>query len=365
MFGSTYLVLVEPNKAEEHLVDAQKIYRDHYGKTDQNTLGARWLLGWVYIDQGRYYDAKDLLTEVLRNSRRMYGIEQQLDIKSGLALTYYYLGMYEQAESMYDEILQADQSSGGKAILSSHSLCSYRCDLARVYAAQGRYKEAERLLRKTLAAAEWEAESRWRLLYKKTMGDICRNQGLYEDANRLLVEALKKAQNTLGSEHMGTVGIMYSLAQLRTDQGNYEDANDLLDQVLAIGHRRLRDNHPAMLEFVNGLAVLRTKQKQYNEAESLFDEALTGRKHVLQEDHPGTLESKNDLAVLYKEQGLYEKAEPLLHEAVEGRIQKLGLQHPDTKASLKNLIELYEAQDKPELAEQLRTKLSNAEAAEE
>jgi non-specific serine/threonine protein kinase/serine/threonine-protein kinase len=363
--GWTYLVLGESNKAEGHLVDAQKIYRDHYGQAHPDTLGARWLLGWVYVDQGRYYDAEDLLTDVLRISRSVYGAEHQLDIKSGLALTYYYLGEYKQAESLYNEILQADRSKGGKTILSLHSLCCYKCDLARVYAAQGRYKEAEQLLRKTLTAAEWDAESRWRLLYTKTLGDVCRNQGHYEDAQVLLVETLKKAQNILGDDHMGTVGIMYSLAQLRTDQGDYEDANDLFDQILGTGRRRLGDNHPAMLGFVNGLAVLRTKQKQYEQAESLFKEALAGRQNVLEEDHPGILESKNDLAVLYKEQGLYEKAEQLLREAVEGRIRKLGRQHPDTKVSLNNLIELYEAQDKPELAGQWRAKLSVVEAAEE
>ncbi len=363
--GYTYLVLGEPNKAERHLFDAQKIYRNHYGKTHPDTLGARWLMGWVYMDQGRYYDAEELLSEVLKDSQRVYGIEEQLDIKSGLALTYYHLGKYKQAESLYDEILQADRRKGGKVVFSLHSLCCYECDLARVYAAQGRYEQAKKLLNETLAASKWDAESRWRLLYTKTLGDICRNQGQYEDANGLLVDILKKARDTLGNEHMGTIGIKYSLAQLHTDRGNYEDANDLFDDIMGTGSRRLRNDHPAMLEFVNGLAVLRTKQKQYDQAESLFKEALTGRQRVLEEDHPCTLESRNDLAVLYKEQGLYQKAEPLLSGAVEGRIRKLGQQHPDTKASLKNLIELYEAQDKPELAGQWRTKLSVAEAADE
>jgi len=365
MFGSTYLVLGEPNKAEGHLIDAQKIYRDHYGKIDQNTLGARWLLGWVYINQGRYHDAEYLWTEVLQNSRGVYGLEQQLDIKSGLALTYYHLGKYEQAESLYDEILQADRNKGGNAVLALHSLCCYECDLARVYAAQGRYKEAERLLSKTLTASPWNAESRWRLLYTKTLGDVCRNQGNYEDAEVLLAETLEKAQNILGDEHIGTVGIMYSLAQLHTDQGDFEDANDLFDHILRTGRFRLGENHPTIFEFVNGLAVLRTKQKQYDQAESLFKEALTGRQRVLEEEHPCTLKSKNDLALLYKEQDLYEKAELLLCEAAEGRIRKLGQQHPDTKISLKNLIELYEAQNKPELARQWQAKLSVAEAAEE
>jgi serine/threonine protein kinase/tetratricopeptide (TPR) repeat protein len=359
--GWTYLVLGESNKAEEHLIRAQKIYRDCYGKNHPDTLGARWLLGWVYEDQGRYQDAEDLWTEVLGDSQHVYGVEHVREMKSGLALTYYHLGKYEQAESLYNEILQAERDKNGKAGLSLHLLCRCKCDLARVYVAQGLYNKAEQLLRETLATADWEADSQWRLLYTKALGEICRIQGRYEDAEVLLVETLHKAQNILGDEHMGTIGIMYSLAQLRTYQGIYEDANDLFDRILETGQHRLGDNHPAMLDFVNGVAVLRTKQKRYDEAESFFNEALRGRQNKLGEYHPDTLESKNDLGVLYKEQARYDYAEPLLIEAFGGRRLKLGDTHPHTLESWNNLIDLYEAWNKPEKAKEWRAKLSQTE----
>ena len=366
-FGMTYLALGESDKAEGLLYYAYKIYGNHYGQNYPETIGAGWLLSMVYEDQGRYHDAEALWKKILRDSLNVYSEELRLDIKNCLALTYCRLGEYKEAELLYNEILEAGQNKDSKVKLPLDSICRYKCNLARVYAAQGLYKKAEQLLRKTLAlaAAEWDAESRWRLLYTKTLGDVCRDQGNYEDAEVRFVETLKKAQNILGDEHIGTVGIMYSLAQLRTDQGDFEDANDLFDHILEIGRFRLGENHPTMFEFVNGLAVLRTKQKLYDEAESWFNEALKGRLQVLGEDHPSTLESKNDLAVLYKEQGLYEKAEQLLREAVEGRIRKLGQQHPDTKISLNNLIELYETWGKPELAQHWRAELSVAEAAEE
>jgi serine/threonine protein kinase len=363
--GWTYLVLGESDKAEEHLIRAQKIYIDCYGKNHPDTLGARWLLGWVYEDQGRYQDAEDLWTEVLRISQHVYETEHVREMKSGLALTYYHLGKYKQAESLYNEILQAEQDKGSKAGLSLHSICCCKCDLARVYVAQGLYKKAEQLLRETLASADWEAESQWRLLYTKALGEICRIQGRYEEAEVLFKEILQKAQNILGDEHMGTVGIKYSLAQLRTDQGDYEDANDLFDQVLETAQHRLSDNHPAMLDFVNGVAVLRTKQKQYDEAESLFKEALKGRRQKLYEDHPATLESKNDLAVLYKEQNRYDEAEKFLLDAVNGRRLKLGDTHPHTIKSWNNLIELYEDWKKPENVNQWRAKLTQTEAVNE
>jgi len=363
--GWTYLVLGESNKAEEHLVRAQKIYRDCYGKNHPDTLGARWLLGWVYEDQGRYQDANYLWTDVLRLSQNVYGAEHVRDIKRGLALTYYHLGEYEQAESLYNEILPAKQDTGNKAGLSLHLLCCCKCDLARVYTAQGLYEKAEQLLRETLAIADWDVESQWRLLYTKALGEICRIQGRYEDAEVLLDEILQKAQNILGDEHVGTIGIMYSLAQLRTDQGDYENADNLFNQILETGRLRLGDDHPSMLDFINGVAVLRTKQKQFDHAESFFNEALKGRLHKLGDTHPDTLQSKNDLALLYKEQGLYDKAEQLLLEAVKGRRLKLGDTHPHTIESWNNLIALYEAWNKPEKAKEWRMKFEQIEDFEE
>jgi non-specific serine/threonine protein kinase/serine/threonine-protein kinase len=366
VLGRTYLALGESDKAEGLLYYAYKIYENHYGQYYEETIGTGWLLSMVYEDQGRYRDAEVICNKILRDSLNVYSEEFRLDIKNSLALTYYHLGEYKEAELLYNEILEADQIKDTKVTLTLDSICRYKCNLARVYAAQGLYKKAEQLLRKTLAlaAAEWDSESQWRLLYTKTLGNIYRNQGHYENAKVKLTEALERAQNMLGDKHIGTAGIMYSLARLRMDQGDFEDANDLFDHVLETGRLRLGENHPTMLEFVNGLAVLRTKQKQYEQAELLFREALEGRQNVLGEDHPSTLESENDLAVLYMEQGLYEKAEPVLRKAVEGRIEKLGQQHPDTKTSLKSLIELYEAQHKPELAKQWREKLSVAEADE-
>jgi serine/threonine protein kinase/thioredoxin-like negative regulator of GroEL len=363
--GLTYLVLGESNKAEEHLDRAYKIYRYCYGEDHEDTLGARWLLGLVYEDQGRYQDAEDLRTEVLRIGQHVYRAKDVQKMKSGLALTYYHLGKYEQAESLYNEILQAEQDKSSKAGLLFDLLCCCKCDLARVYTAQGFYKKAEKLLRETLATADWQDESQWWLIYRKSLGEIYRIQGHYEDANALLVEILKKSRNILGDKHLGTVQIMYSLARLSTDQGDYEDANDLFDKVLETGQDRLGDDHPAIFDVLNGIAVLRTKQKQYDKAESLFKQALKGRKHKLGEDHPDTLESKNDLGVLYKEQSRYENAAPYLLEAVEGRRLKLGDTHPRTLESTNNLIELYEAWGKPEEAEQWREKLPPIQAIEE
>jgi len=354
--GWTYRRLGELTQAEQHFLHAIRIYRQHHGEEHPDTLRATADIGWVYEDQGRYHDMERLWTKNLKFRQRVSGVELQLSTMNALAVTFYYLGKYKEAESLFDKILQIVRRELGEENVPR--LPFWKCNLARVYTAQGRYEEAERLFVEALENAEFPEEfSRWEFFYTSRMANMYREQGRYDKAEPIFVKTLETQRLVLGDEHLHTLLSIYGLSRLYTAQDRYEEAETLFSEALQIARRRMRLEHPVTLRFVNGLAVLHTKQKQYDEAETFFDEALKGRQRELGDDHPDTLESKNDLAVLYKEQARYEEAEPLLLKAVEGRRLKLGDEHPHTLKSWHNLIELYEAWGKPEKAEQWRKNL--------
>lgn len=367
--GLTYRALGELKKAEQHFSHAIRIYRQHHGEEHPDTLRATDDIGWVYEDQGRYHDMERLWTKNLKIRQRVSDVELQVGTMNGLAMAYYYLGKYKEAESLFDKILQTVQHELGEENVTY--LPFYKCNLAGVYAAHGRYEEAERLFVETLA--EWPEETsnweffytNWEFYYTSALANMYREQGRYDKAEPLFVKALETQRQQLGDKHFHTLLSMYGLVRLYIDQDHYDEAKTLFSEALPIVRERLRKEHPLTLRFVNALAGLHTKQKQYDEAEILFDEALKGRQRELGDDHPDTLESKNDLATLYKEQVDYDKAEPLLIQALEGRRLKLGDRHPHTQESLNNLIELYEAWGKPEEAVKWRPKLQKPEAAEE
>jgi len=358
--GGTYRSLAESTKAEQHWLAVLQIYQQHYGQEHPATLRAKDGLYWVYDDQERHYDAERLRTEMLQIELGIHGVGYGGNM-GALAHTYHHLGKYKEAESLYNKILEIIRRERGEDYIRFYPFIT--CNLARVYADQGRYDEAEQLFRKTFKTAEWDAESRWRLVYTVDLANMYRDQGRYEEAGPLLVKTLKTQRRLLGDGHKNTLQSMYGLVRVYTAQARYKNAQSLLDEGLETGRHRLREGHPATLRFVNALAVLRTKQENYVEAEGFFNEALQGRQRELGPEHPETLETKNDLGVLYKEQARFDKAEPLLRQAVEGRIERLGPQHPHTLASIRNLIKLYEAWGKPQQAEQWRAKLPDAETA--
>jgi len=341
--GWVYGNIGELRKGEQHYLHAIRLYQQHLGNEHSDTLRARDGIAYhVYEEQGRYRDMEHQFTKTRS--------------RNGLGATYLYLGKYEDAARILEEALESHKAwygQGGKGFDVSPYLMG---NLARVYTAQGRYKEAERLFAKT----EWRAVG-----FSYGLASLYREQGRYSDAETLFNKALETLRQDRGDEHFWTVWCMGLFVQLYLDQERYEEAETLLDEALPIARRRMRPGHPVTLDLVNARAVLHTKQGEYEDAESLFKEALKGRRRELGDDHPETLETKNDLAILYKEQSDYDEAEPLLLEAIEGRRLKLGDTHPHTQESIKILIALYDAWNKPEQAKEWRSKLEQIEDFEE
>ena len=325
---------------------------------DQPVIEARirWNLGMAYRSLGDSRAAITFLERSYQLRRECFGENNSPTTftKNYLALAYIHAARYSEAERLFDELIEASDPENDR------TLPGYKCNLAGVYASQGRFEEAERLLVEQLSSktAWWEWWSPEGKPYLSLLGRIYMGLGLYEEAEQQFKQDIAVHGDT-------ALRGLTSLGYLYIDQERYEEAEDLFTRGIEYCKRELPGkNNPTTLSYMNGLAVLRTRQKQYEEAERLFDEALETRKLKLGEDHPATLESKNDLAVLYKEQGDYDKAEPLLLEAVEGRRLKLGDTHRHTVESMEYLIDLYEAWGKPELAEQWRAELSREKATQ-
>jgi len=345
--GASYRVLGESDKTEHHFLRAIELRQEYLGEEHPDTVEVMHRLGYVYEDQGRYHDMERLSAKIFELDQRTSGMEYPAGAVNLLAVAKARLGKYEEAESLFNKALQ------------SGSTWPYiKLNLAGVYRVQGRYEEAEQLLRNTIEDVV-DAEYGVNLRYTTALANVYRDWGRYDKAEPLFVKTLEALRQIKGNEHFLTVLCMYGLVRLYVDQDRFEEAQKLFDEALPIARRRLRENHPVTLRFVNAYAVFHRKQKQYAEAETFFAEALKGRQRELGDDHPDTLETKNDLAVLYKEQARYEEAEKLLLEAVEGRRLKLGDKHPHTLESISNLIALYEAWNKPEKAEQWQAKLKD------
>ncbi len=325
--------------------------------------------------QGKYNEAIPLSKKALLLNKKQLGDNHPttaINLNS-LATLYTNQGRYTDVEPLYKEALAIIKKQLG----DNHPTTATSLDnLATLYINQGRYTDAEPLYKEALEIRKKQIRNNYfriisifdSLPREKQLGDnypdiaislnnlaeLYQSQGRYSEAEPLLKEALAIDKKQLGDNDPATAASLNNLAVFYIDQKRYIAAEPLLKEALAIDKKQLGDNHPATARTLNNLALLYQSQGRYTEAEPLLKEALAIRKKQLGDNHPDTAASLNNLALLYQSQGRYTDAELLLKEALAIRKKQLGDNHPNTATSLKNLAVLYEAQgDIPHAVEYL------------
>jgi Flp pilus assembly protein TadD len=165
-------------------------------------------------------------------------------------------------------------------------------------------------------------------------------QGKYDEAEPLLREALEVSRETLGNRHPDTLTSISNLGALLYAKGNLAAAEPLIREALEVQRETVGDRHPDTLVYINNLGGLLLAKGDLAAAESLYREALEGRRETLGNRHPDTLTSINNLCMLLQAKGDLAAAEPLLREVIEGLRATLGSGHPDTLACIAKLRRL-------------------------
>ncbi|MBD2462162.1 tetratricopeptide repeat protein [Oscillatoria sp. FACHB-1407] len=227
--------------------------------------------------------------------------------------------------------------------------------IAELYYAQGRYREAEPLLVRSLELREQRLGQEHPDVAQSlsVLGWLYYSQGYFGEAEPLHVRALKIRQQHLGDDHPDVALSLSGLAQLYSFQGRYGEAEPLHVRALEIRQQHLGDNHPDVASSLNTLAQLYEAQGRYGEAEPLHVRSLEIYRRQLGDQHPDVATGLNTLANLYRSQGRYEEAEPLYLRSREIYQLQLGHSHPYVGISLSNLAKLYRWQGRYSEAEPL------------
>jgi tetratricopeptide (TPR) repeat protein len=218
--------------------------------------------------------------------------------------------------------------------------------------AKGRVQEAIKIREEM---SEPDDEDRFDSL--NLLGSILNDQGIWNEADELYVQAMKKGKRLLGQEHPTTLSSMQNLAQTYEMQGQWKKAEKLCVQLLEIRRRILGEEHYITLTSMANLARTYGDQGRWNEAEELEVQVLKMRKRILGLEHPNTLSSMSNLASTYLEQGRWNEAKELGVQVLEMSKRILGLEHPGTLINMGNLAEIYKSQRRWNEAEELEVQV--------
>jgi TonB family protein len=234
-------------------------------------------------------------------------------------------------------------------------------DLANVYEGQGKYADAELMLKRALAVREkahgpedpdvaWGAQ---RLAYSYMQ------EGKYSDAEPYLKRAIAIREKSLGPESREVSESLGLLAQSYVSEGRYADAEPLYVRALAIKEKVLppgSPGYPDVAGSMDDLGMLYINERQYQKAESLLQRALDIREKTLPPDHPFLSMSLEHVAAVYTILGNYSGAEPLFKRALSIAETHKEAGGPLTAIILEDYAELLRRTNRVNEAESMKAR---------
>jgi len=267
-------------------------------------------------------------------------------IRQTIGDTYRELGLYAESERQLNRALEVRQKVLGAAHRDTLQTMGA---LAETYGSEGKYPAEETLLQNLLQLerSSGRQESREAMDAAHSLASVAvLNRADYASAEVQYRQLLEVQERVLGESDTSTLATMNDLAGVFARENKAAQAEEMYRKVVEIKRRTLGEEHPSTLISMNGLGVLYRNQGKYPEAETWLKAALDGRRRAMGATHRDTLASMNGLGLLYMAEGKYAESEPLLTEAVATAGKVLGAANPDAQSCLNNLADLYAREGK-------------------
>ena len=332
--------------------------RAHFQKADRLHTNQKVYGDWAarlaallgdYSSAGRQYEA------ILAHVRETNSDEapETATAMGNLAALYAAQGRYDEAELLQKKTIATNEQA---LPADDPNLAASYNNLARLYFTQGRYDEVERLQRKAIAINEQALPADHQNLARNynNLAELYFAQGRHDEAELLYKKAFAINEKALPADHPDRARDYTNLAALYAAQGRHDEAELLYKKAIAINEQALPAGHPDLATGYNNLAGVYVTQGRYDEAELLYKKAIAIDEKALPADHPGLATDYTNLAALYAAQGRHDEAEPLYKEALNILVAKLGKQHLYTKTTAENFAQLLEQTDRKKEAAELR-----------
>ena len=173
----------------------------------------------------------------------------------------------------------------------------------------------------------------------QTIGRVYTSLGLYEDAEQLLVPALKQRLAAFGPDHLEVARIRQQLGALYYHSGDYAAAEPLLEQAFATKEELLGAEDPELVDLLERLFMLHGRLNDPENAEQLFERCLRLAEQTRGPDDVSVATILNNFALLIRAHDPH-RAQSLIERSVEILEKTLAPDHPFMLAGLTNLAEL-------------------------
>src|SRR5262245_19364011 len=191
-------------------------------------------------------------------------------------------------------------------------------NLGRINRIQGRYAEAEPVIRRALNFAIWTfgAESLEVSGALNNLGMLGKFAGWFDEAAECYRRALAILENHYGKDCPQAASIYHNLGGLEHAQGRFAEGEPFARKSVELRRLVHGDNHPDVAADIAALAALFDGQGKYDEAEMLYDHALSVFERFYGPEHYEIAVNLNNLAMVHQARGDFAKAEEGLTRAL-------------------------------------------------
>ncbi|HEX9895281.1 MAG TPA: serine/threonine-protein kinase [Gemmatimonadales bacterium] len=216
--------------------------------------------------------------------------------------------------------------------------------LGDVYREQGRFDEALALLERAVVLYQAAGQSRSREAGSvlSALGQLHYEKKDFQAAFRTHREELALVQALLAPDDSLVLYAMNNLAAAASALGQHDTALQMHQEVLSRRRRFFADTSQLVHVSHNNLGDLHSQMGNLAEAEREFSEALTLRRAALPPDHPSIALTLNNLGTTLVDLGRFEEAERLHRESLAIWQRVYGPEHHRVGLGAYNLAKVLE-----------------------
>ncbi len=318
-------------------------------------------IGDVYLNLGAFEEARSHYPRALDVSGE--GSPRTGSLLNRMAIAVSEQGRPEEAARYFKDALALREQSHGSdspetaAVMMNLGL--WHLNENRIDQAEELVGQAETVFRDTLGPRHAET-----LRARHNLGRIFAAAGRYEEAEQVLRDNLE-SMRALGERSLPNLGMsLQVLATLLHRQRRLDEAEPYYREALEVRRRLYGDEHPSTAVTLNNFGVLLLDRENFDDAEEVLHGALAARKAVFGERHPAVASTLGNLGQVRAGRGDLDAAERLQREALEILTETLGPEHPRTATGLRRLGETRHQLGRSDEGEELlRRALAILEAA--
>jgi len=291
-------VLVERGQlraAEETIHQALIAHPRTFGLASPGVMQTWCILGKVLNEQGHYDLAQGLLQLLMNFGEAASSVDQGcfMNITANLAVAYFHLGRYGEAESLQRQAV-ARANELGRIVDAS----TYLIDLARTVASQDNGAEAVRLLEEATTRSRNEIGPchPTTLACQSALACFHSCQGNGDDAKSLAARTWDSAESVLGSDHPQTLEALFSLTAILVDTGASKLAHSHACQLVNTSEAVLGLHHRRTVEYTGLLESMFTSLWKQEDAADQHKAVIKTQPTILGEGHPSAMRSWAGLA---------------------------------------------------------------------